>query len=365
MFAAGSRPIGATARLAGVILSIANVSELQAIVSTIKQRGKLVKYDWLKDFLSLAETGNFTTAADKRHSSQSAFSRRIEALELWLGAKLFHRRRRYRTVLTPAGERFHAHAAELVRRMVNSRAELRGEPISGTETITFALPHTLASSRFPALWKEWRESAGNPSCRLLADNVHDSVTNFVAGLADILICFHHTQQPINLDLGHYDRVVLGTEWLRPYAAVRGGQPIFTLPGTARSPIPLLTYSAGAFVGRMVDLILQSTEEELYGTTVCESDLADALLGMAVAGHGVAWLPECTAAGAVEIGSLRAIGDKKWSLPLTLYAYRDRADATPAVNRLMSYLESRATRNASATPANSQLAGSARFAHGDK
>jgi DNA-binding transcriptional LysR family regulator len=312
-----------------------------------------MEYDWLLDFVALAETGSFRTAADKRHSSPSAFSRRIQALELWLGVKLFDRGTRYPTALTPAGERFRAHAADLIRRMVDSRAELRGEPISGAETITFALPHTLASSRFPAWWKEWRESAGNPSCRLLADNVHDSVTNFVAGLADILICFHHAQQPIYLDHGHYDGVPFGTEWLRPYAAVRGGQPIFTLPGTARSPVPLLTYSSGAFVGRMVDLILQSADEELHGTTVCESDLADALLGMAVAGHGVAWLPECTAATAVATGSLHAIGDEQWSLELTLYAYRDRADATPPVNRLMSYLESHATRIASREAANQE------------
>jgi DNA-binding transcriptional LysR family regulator len=324
-----------------------------------------MEYGWLLDFLALAETGSFTTAADKRHSSPSAFSRRIQALEHWLGVKLFDRGTRYPTALTPAGERFRAHAADLVRRMVDSRAELRGEPISGAETITFALPHTLASSRFPAWWKEWRESAGNPSCRLLADNVHDSVTNFVAGLADILICFHHAQQPIYLDVGHYQGVVFGTEWLRPYTAVRGGRPMFTLPGTARSPVPLLTYSSGAFVGRMVDLILQSTEERLHGTTVCESDLADALLGMVKAGHGVAWLPECTAAASVATGALRAVGDERWSLPLTLYAYRDRTDARPAVNKLMSHLESRAKSDASAEPANSQLAGSARLAHGEK
>src|ERR1700719_1492184 len=208
-----------------------------------------MEYVWLQDFLVLAEIRNFTAAAAARNISQPAFSRRIDKLEEWLRGRLTNR---HPTELTPAGERFRDHAADLVRRMVDSRADLRGEPINGAGTITFALPHTLASSRFPAWRKEWRESAGNPSCNLLADNVHDSVTNFVAGLADILICFHHAQQPIYLDVGHYQGVVLGTEWLRPYTAVRGGRPMFTLPGTARSPVPLLTYSSGAFVGRMVD-----------------------------------------------------------------------------------------------------------------
>ena len=34
---------------------------------------------WLDDFLALAATGNFSRAADERHSSQPAFSRRIRA----------------------------------------------------------------------------------------------------------------------------------------------------------------------------------------------------------------------------------------------------------------------------------------------
>jgi LysR family transcriptional regulator, hypochlorite-specific transcription factor HypT len=317
---------------------------------------------WLQDFLSLAEAGNFTAAADARHSSQPAFSRRIQSLEAWLGVELIDRTR-YPTVLTPAGERFRTHAAELVRKMIDSRAELQGEPTTGGQTITFALPHTLAISRFPTWWNEWCEGAGSPSCRLLASNVHDAVTAFVAGLADVLICFHHAQQPITLDQGHYDGVALGTEWLKPYAAARRGQPIFTLPGTLKQPVPLLTYSSGAFLGRMADLILQSAGEKLHGSTVFESDLADALLGMAIAGHGIAWLPECTAAPAVASGRLRIAGDGTWSLPLTLYAYRDRAHATPAVNKLMSHLESRSKRDAAAERTHSQLAGSARQATG--
>ncbi len=329
-----------------------------------EQTGGCMDFRWLQDFLSLAEADSFTSAADARHSSQPAFSRRIQALEAWLGVTLIDRTR-YPTVLTPAGERFRVHAAELVQKLVDSRAELQGESVAGRETITFALPHTLAISRFPVWWKEWRESAGSPPCRLLASDVHDAVTTFVAGLADVLICFHHAQQPIYLDHTHYDSVALGTEWLKPYSAARRGLPVFSLPGTAKSPIPLLNYSSGAFVGRMVDLIRQSAPEKLHGTTAFESDLADALLSMAIAAHGVAWLPECTAAKAVAAGHLRAAGDARWCLPLTVFAYRDRAHATPAVNSLISHIERRAKRDAFEERDNSQLAGSARSAHGEK
>jgi LysR family transcriptional regulator, hypochlorite-specific transcription factor HypT len=46
---------------------------------------------WLGDFLTLAAIGNFSRAADARHMPQPAFSRRIMALEEWLGVDLFDR----------------------------------------------------------------------------------------------------------------------------------------------------------------------------------------------------------------------------------------------------------------------------------
>ena len=45
---------------------------------------------WLEDFLALASTGNFSRA-EERHMTQPAFSRRIRALEEWLGVVLIDR----------------------------------------------------------------------------------------------------------------------------------------------------------------------------------------------------------------------------------------------------------------------------------
>jgi hypothetical protein len=46
---------------------------------------------WFEDYLALAETLNFSRAAEARHVTQPAFSRRIRALEAWIGAELFTR----------------------------------------------------------------------------------------------------------------------------------------------------------------------------------------------------------------------------------------------------------------------------------
>ena len=58
---------------------------------------------WLEDFLAIAEEGGFSRAAERRHVTQPALSRRIKVLEEWLGTPLIERRSHTLT-LTPAGE---------------------------------------------------------------------------------------------------------------------------------------------------------------------------------------------------------------------------------------------------------------------
>ena len=104
---------------------------------------------WLEDFLSLAETGSFSRSAEQRHVSQPAFSRRIRALEAWLGAPLVDRNA-YPTQLTAAGEAFKGPAADLISRLHSARALARGlQPVAGG-VLAFAVPHTLAFAFFPA-----------------------------------------------------------------------------------------------------------------------------------------------------------------------------------------------------------------------
>ena len=57
---------------------------------------------WLEDFLALAEHKTFARAAETRHVTQPAFSRRIQSLEDWMGTRLFVRSPQG-TTLTPAG----------------------------------------------------------------------------------------------------------------------------------------------------------------------------------------------------------------------------------------------------------------------
>jgi len=61
--------------------------------------------EWLEDFLALAESGNFSRAAQARAIAQPAFSRHIRSLEEWVGVDLFDRSA-HPAGLTAAGQRF-------------------------------------------------------------------------------------------------------------------------------------------------------------------------------------------------------------------------------------------------------------------
>src|SRR5579872_1870464 len=98
---------------------------------------------WLEDFLCLAETQSFSRAAEERHITQSALSKRIRSLESWVGADLVDRSM-YPTRLTPAGKLFRNHAQEFLKGLLDSRALIRGQQPIRNGALLVAASHTLS-----------------------------------------------------------------------------------------------------------------------------------------------------------------------------------------------------------------------------
>ncbi len=245
---------------------------------------------WLEDFVSLAETRSFSRSAMLRHVTQPAFSRRIQALEAWAGTDLVDRSS-YPTRLTPAGETLYAQSLEMLQALQSTRAMLRGHATSGKDVIEFAVPHTLAFTFFPAWVSALRQKFGPIKSRLIALNVHDAVMRLIEGSCDLLIAYHHSSQPFQLDPDRYEFVSLGQEVMAPYVkADADGAPLYRLPGRAGQPLPYLGYAPGAYLGRIVELILKQSPAAIHLDRVYETDMAEGLKVMALEGHGIAFLP---------------------------------------------------------------------------
>ncbi|MEJ8676554.1 LysR substrate-binding domain-containing protein [Chromobacterium amazonense] len=294
---------------------------------------------WLEDFLVLADTGSFTRSAELRHLTQPAFSRRIRALESWLGADLIDRTT-YPTKLTAAGKLLREQAVPLLAQLNTTRTMLRGLQPLPQGTLEFAVPHTLSFSYFPKWLTAVEDGFGQLSCRLQASNVHDAVLAFVEGGSDFLMCYHHPKQPVELHDARYGGLRLGVERLRPYSIAADGAPMYALPGRPDAPLPFLGYASNAYFRLMSDLLLVSGPQPAHLSLRYETDMAEGLKQMALAGHGLAFLPESSVAAECAAGLLTVAGGDEWSVEMEVQLYCDHRRAKPEQEALWDYLSAR-------------------------
>ena len=299
---------------------------------------------WLEDFVSLAETRSFSRSAQLRHVTQPAFSRRIQALEAWAGTDLVDRSS-YPTRLTPAGETLYAQSLDMLQGLQSTRAMLRGHTAVGQDVVEFAVPHTLAFTFFPAWVSSLREKFGPLKSRLIALNVHDAVLRLVEGSCDLLIAYHHDSQPFQLDPGRYEMLTLGHEVLAPYVKpAADGSPLFALPGQAGQPLPYLGYAPGAYLGRVVDMLLKQSRIAIHLDRVYETDMAEGLKAMALEGHGIAFLPLSAVKKEVRAKKLVSAGSAlDMLMEVRIYRERPGGKAMPKsqAQALWNYLQTQA------------------------
>jgi DNA-binding transcriptional LysR family regulator len=286
---------------------------------------------WLEDFVSLAETRSFSRAAQLRHVTQPAFSRRIQALEAWAGVDLVDRSI-FPTRLTPAGETFLAQAHELLAGLQATRNLMRAHQASGSDLVEFALPHTLAFAFFPQWLLELKRTFPGLKSRLIALNVHDAVLRLTEGHCDLLLAYDHPSQPLQLSAERYEMLSLGQDTLAPFAAAdAGGRALWRLPGRASARVPFLAYASGAYMAGMVEHILRSAPSPAHLDVVYETDMAESLKAMALEGHGLAFLPASSVRKDVRAKRLAAAGEPGvWELTMEVLLVRERPTSVRGV-----------------------------------
>jgi DNA-binding transcriptional LysR family regulator len=285
-----------------------------------------VETKWLEDFVSLAETRSFSRSAQLRHVTQPAFSRRIQALEAWAGLDLVDRSS-YPTRLTPAGETFHSQALEILNNLQATRTMMREHLSAGHDMIEFAVPHSLAFTFFPHWVMDLRRRFGALKSRLIALNVHDAVMQLTESSCDLLIAYHHPTLPLQLSTDRYEMLSLGHESLAPYAKADGeGRPMFQVPCDTGAKVPFLSYAAGAYLGRLVELIVKLSPAPLHLDPIYETDMAEGLKAMALEGHGVAFLPGSSVKKELKSRRLvRAASPGSLEVSMDVRIYRERPE----------------------------------------
>ena len=105
--------------------------------------------DWLEDVIALAESGNFSRAAQARNIAQPAFSRHIKSLEEWGGVDLIDRTS-HPVSLTAAGVKLRPQIEDTLHRLEAARNMARVAHEQAAISLQFAATHALSLTFFPA-----------------------------------------------------------------------------------------------------------------------------------------------------------------------------------------------------------------------
>src|ERR1700734_4252130 len=187
---------------------------------------------WLEDYLALAETLNFSRAAEARHVTQPAFSRRIRALEDWIGAALFTRTT-HGVALTPAGEHFDYQGEVLTRALHQLRRDTVEASGRGARLLSIAATHALSFTFFPKWIRSNEQVLALGNLNLISDSMQACEQMMLRGDAQFLLCHHHQDMSSRLETGQFRSIVVGADTLVPLSAPGpDGAPRWPLHGAA-------------------------------------------------------------------------------------------------------------------------------------
>lgn len=282
-----------------------------------------MELSWLEDFLALAEHGNFSRAAAARSVTQPAFSRRIQALEAWIGTKLVLRSPQG-VALNAAGEHLREPAAALLRDLQQARrGALRAAGLEGA-ALCIAATHALSFTFFPGWMRGLPPLERAGPLNLASDTMAAAERLLLAGAADLLLCHHHDGAPNRLSSIGFTSRVVGSDRLLPVSAPdAAGAPRWQLSGGAApmGPVPLLAYSEASGLGRILDAARPGFPAAAPLQPVFTSPLAAALQTMARQGQGVAWLPHTMAAEDLAAGRLVEAGPRGFAIAVEIRLFR--------------------------------------------
>ena len=281
-------------------------------------------------FVKVVEEGSFRAGAAALGLSPSVASHHVTHLEAQVGSALLYRSTR-RLSLTPAGEKLLASAGALVSSTERALDALTSEAKAVIGSLRVTMPTPVAFS--PVLPLIWEFGSRNPGLQLSL-HVFDGVQDLVAEGFDLAIRMGWREpSPMHSRLLHVARCVL----IASPDYVHGKRP-------PERPSDLAEWNWIHFAERPASLTLRHPvhgAEPARGINVVTSHAAVATLHLAIAGAGVAPLPESVARAALADGRLVEVLPE-WSIgtPEVRAFWPASAPDHGVTVRLVDFLETR-------------------------
>lgn len=291
---------------------------------------------WLEDFLAVNRLRNFSKAAASRNVTQPAFSRRIQALENWLGVPLFDRSV-VPIELTRYGEEFLGQAHQILCTALEAQQDFRTELAANKKLVRISTLHTLSIHLVPRLVAPFLARAIHSSVEI-SSSIQGVDAHFDAldsGAAHILVVYANGWHQGRRDLLTMD---VGQDCLIPVVSREHAEQ-WGLPDLEKGDgrLPIISYPPFTFSHGLIQPILDRLGER--ANIRASSSLGETQRSLVAQGAGIAWLLASSIRSELAAGHLlRCAGNPdRFSRPVRLVALR-RADLShPIAERFWSEL----------------------------
>ena len=268
------------------------------------------RFETLRAFVQVVESGSLTKAAGNLQVATSAISRRIKELEERLGAQLLQRTTRQMR-LTAAGEGFHAKALQILQALDEAESEAGDQSHALSGPLRIAAPLSFGQSHLAPILIDF--AAEHPGLELDID-FSDRMTDLVAEGHDLAVRIGNLRDS-SLMAGKLTEVRLVV------AAAPGFWQKHGRPAKAEDLVglPALCYTGSERIDRWA-YVTPSDERGTIETSVAmRATNGGFLRDAAIAGQGMVLQPSFILGEAVENGTLEPVlTDHAWPR-VTIYA----------------------------------------------
>jgi LysR family transcriptional regulator, hypochlorite-specific transcription factor HypT len=279
---------------------------------------------WLEDFLALCETRSFTEAARSRFLTQSALSKHMQALEIWLGAGTLLDRSTNPVGITSAGLSFKETASQIVT-LLNSARRTASNSKVASKNIYLSSTHSLSSTFVPLLSKILCVFSNQTVClHVAANNFREALSRYERAECDYFLCYDSPVHGVALDHEAHAKLTLGTDYLVPVSipAKESNKPYYAITRAAERRLPYLGYTEESHLGKVLQNHPAFTHIADRLVAHAKSAYSETLRAGALSGLGVAWLPYSLVRSNLEGGELTlASNDGVYYIPLAVDVYR--------------------------------------------
>lgn len=296
---------------------------------------------WFKNLEHLSKTGTFSLAAVRGNISQPAFSRRIKALEQWVGTPLVNRKK-HPISLTNAGEQMLEAALQALDRLDYERSQIQeAETRPDKYIVTFGTQHSIGWRFYPAWLQALEDSYGDLISQLRLDDLPNCIDALNKSEIDFVIAYQSKGDAGQIPISNAQSIVIGTDILLPVCKPNeAGQPLFSFDNALSPPAPWLRFGAQAWISRHIEPVMQEQGVHARLSVVYENSMAGALRTRAKDGQGVAWLPKSLVNPDIEAGFLVTTGPEAWQINLDICLYRDRMHTNTLTRDIWAFLSAR-------------------------